>query len=131
MSSRNLSTAAVAGLALVAVALPGTASAAGQKASVVKNAARQCQVERGTTAESREAFRVKYGANVNGRNAFGRCVVVKVREATAARRAAVRACLVERGRTAESVAAFKAKYGADGNALKGCVVAKLAPPAQS
>ena len=131
MSSKSFSTAAVAGLALVAVALPGTASAAGQNGSVIRNAARQCQVERGTTAESRDAFRVKYGTNADGTNAFGRCVVTQVRATVAGRRAAVKACLVERGRTPESVAAFRAKYGADGNALKGCVVAKLAPVPQS
>lgn len=39
-----------------------------------KNAARQCDEERGDSGESRTAFREKYGTNESGRNAFGRCV---------------------------------------------------------
>jgi hypothetical protein len=35
------------------------------------NAARACKAERGTTEESRAAFRAKYGGNAN---AFGKCV---------------------------------------------------------
>ena len=38
------------------------------------NAAQECRAERGTTAATREAFRVRYGTNANGRNAFGKCV---------------------------------------------------------
>lgn len=40
----------------------------------IVNAAKQCRTERGTTPESREAFRNKYGTNHNKRNAFGKCV---------------------------------------------------------
>jgi hypothetical protein len=39
-----------------------------------KSAAKQCAQERGTTAESRNAFAKKYGTNGNRRNAFGKCV---------------------------------------------------------
>ena len=45
-----------------------------------QNAAEECRTERGTTAASREAFRVKYGTNKNGRNAFGKCVSQTVQE---------------------------------------------------
>ena len=39
-----------------------------------QNAAEQCDAERGETAESRAAFRAKYGTNRNKSNAFGKCV---------------------------------------------------------
>jgi hypothetical protein len=38
------------------------------------NAARACREEQGTTPQSREAFRNKWGTNHNKRNAFGKCV---------------------------------------------------------
>ena len=37
-------------------------------------AAKTCDTERGTTAESRAAFADKYGTGRHNRNAFGRCV---------------------------------------------------------
>jgi hypothetical protein len=49
-----------------------------QEAAVV-NAAKECKTERGNTADSREAFRNKYGTNKNKRNAFGKCVSRHVR----------------------------------------------------
>ena len=42
------------------------------------NAARECREER---AADREAFQDKYGTNANKRNAFGRCISLKVRHA--------------------------------------------------
>src|SRR5680860_553791 len=39
-----------------------------------REAAKECRAERGDTAESRAAFRDKYGTNKNLRNAFGKCV---------------------------------------------------------
>lgn len=39
-----------------------------------RHAARECRAERGGTAESRAAFREKYGTNKTKRNAFGKCV---------------------------------------------------------
>jgi hypothetical protein len=39
-----------------------------------KSAAKTCDEERGTTAESKAAFGEKYGTNDNNRNAFGKCV---------------------------------------------------------
>ena len=47
-------------------------SAPGQSAE--KNAAKACKAERGTTAQSIEAFKQKYGTNANKANAFGKCV---------------------------------------------------------
>jgi hypothetical protein len=38
------------------------------------NAAKECREEQGTTSQSREAFRNKWGTNANKRNAFGKCV---------------------------------------------------------
>jgi hypothetical protein len=38
------------------------------------NAAKACDSERGTTADSRAAFAEKYGTGRHNRNAFGRCV---------------------------------------------------------
>jgi hypothetical protein len=37
-------------------------------------AAKACKAERGTTAQSIEAFKNKYGTNKNKANAFGKCV---------------------------------------------------------
>ena len=59
-----------------ALALPAGASAQPTQTDR-ENAAKECKTERGTTAASREAFRVKYGTNKNGRNAFGKCVSQK------------------------------------------------------
>ena len=39
-----------------------------------ENAAKKCKAERGTTAQSIEAFKQKYGTNPNKANAFGKCV---------------------------------------------------------
>src|SRR5215211_2721619 len=50
-----------------------------QAATEFKNAAKECDSERTTMGE--EAFAEKYGANENGRNAFGKCVSTKTREA--------------------------------------------------
>jgi hypothetical protein len=43
----------------------------------LKNAAQECRAER---AQDPGAFREAYGTNVNKRNAFGKCVVSKLRE---------------------------------------------------
>jgi hypothetical protein len=45
-----------------------------------KNAAEECDAERGDTPESEKAFENKYGANRNKRNAFGKCVSQTARE---------------------------------------------------
>ena len=43
-------------------------------ATARKNAAKQCDEERGTTAATRTAFSTKYGTGSKRKNAFGKCV---------------------------------------------------------
>jgi hypothetical protein len=50
-----------------------------QAAAESKNAAKECASERTTMGE--EAFAAKYGTNGNRRNAFGKCVSSKTRDA--------------------------------------------------
>jgi len=45
-----------------------------------RNAAKECDEERGDTPASRAAFATKYGTNPNDKNAFGKCVSQKVRD---------------------------------------------------
>ena len=47
-----------------------------------ENAAKKCKAERGTTAQSIEAFKQKYGTNKNKANAFGKCVSKLSKQAT-------------------------------------------------
>ncbi len=51
-----------------------------QEATEFKNAAKECDAERGDTDETRLAFNEKYGTNANKKNAFGKCVSQKARE---------------------------------------------------
>jgi hypothetical protein len=50
-----------------------------QEAKEFRNAAKECAAERRTKGE--EAFAEQYGTNANKRNAFGKCVSGKVRDA--------------------------------------------------
>jgi hypothetical protein len=50
-----------------------------EEAEEFKNAAEECDAERGETAEQRRNFEQKYGTNGNKRNAFGKCVSKKAR----------------------------------------------------
>ncbi len=45
-----------------------------EDAAEFKNAAKECDAERGDTEASRQAFAENYGTNENDRNAFGKCV---------------------------------------------------------
>ena len=55
--------------------LKDQADEADQAAATARRAAaKQCDDERGDTAESRQAFAQKYGTNKNKANAFGKCV---------------------------------------------------------
>ena len=45
-----------------------------------KNAAKECDAERGDTPESEAAFQEQYGTNRNKKNAFGKCVSAKAHE---------------------------------------------------
>jgi hypothetical protein len=51
-----------------------------QQATEFKNAAKECDDERGDTEQSRSDFAEKYGTNANNKNAFGKCVSQKARE---------------------------------------------------
>ena len=97
---------------IVALALPAAAQAGTSQADKT-NAAQECRAERGTTAATREAFRVRYGTNANGRNAFGKCVSKRAkaeqRQNSAAGVNAAKECKAERAQLGE--AAFAAKYG--------------------
>lgn len=101
-------------LALAMLALPATAVAKPSKVDR-KNAAQDCRAERGEIGV--EAFRDKYGANKNKRNAFGRCVRQGAREKVAERRAERREaagdCRTERAEI--GVEAFREKYGSNRN----------------
>jgi hypothetical protein len=50
------------------------------EAEAGKNAAQECDAERGETTETRKAFDDKYGTNHNKRNSFGKCVSQKANE---------------------------------------------------
>jgi hypothetical protein len=106
--------------AVAALAAP-TAAQAGDEPTTTdrQNAAQECRFERGTTDATREAFRVKYGTNKNGKNAFGKCVSRHARdehsEGKAAKSNAAKLCDAERGTTAETQAAFSKKYGTGKN----------------
>jgi hypothetical protein len=109
---------------------PGNSqSAPGQQAE--KNAAKACKAERGTTAESKAAFKEKYGTNKNKANAFGKCVSGKVKKAEEqaelqeARENAAKLCKAERDL---GLQAFKDKYGTNANKANafGKCVSKLA-----
>ena len=116
-------------VACAAMALLAPATATAKPTQTDKtNAARECKTERGTTAATREAFRVKYGTNANGKNAFGKCVSGRARSEEAQREAArsnaAKECKAER---AADPAAFAAKYGTnanDKNAYGKCVSQK-------
>lgn len=117
------------GAATAAVlALPAAAPAQGAPTNQ-GNAAKECRAERGATAATREAFRVRYGTNANGRNAFGKCVSKRAKadsgQQAAAAKNAAKQCKAERSQLGE--AAFAAKYGSGKkgkNALGKCVSLK-------
>jgi hypothetical protein len=114
-----------------ALAAPVAARADTPTAADTQQASKECRFERGTTDATREAFRVKYGTNHNGKNAFGKCVSATAKQQAAERRQAQanapQACRAEEGTTPESQAAFRAKYGTNKNgknAFGKCVSAK-------
>lgn len=105
-----------------ALALLAPAGAAAKPTKTDKaNAARECRAERGDTAATREAFRVKYGTNANGRNAFGKCVSRHARDEERERERAARnasqQCRAERAEL--GAAAFAEKYATQRPAPKG------------
>jgi len=103
--------AATATLTLLAV--PAGTAAAKPSDGDRSNAAQECRSERGGSAATREAFRVKYGTNANRRNAFGKCVSSRARdeeqEGETAQANASKQCKAEAEQL--GAAAFAAKYG--------------------
>jgi hypothetical protein len=91
----------------------------GAAATELKNAAKACKAER---AADPAAFATKYGTNRNGRNAYGKCVSAKAREAanqqTQARVNAAKTC---KKLKAEQKAQFEQRYGTSRNAFGKCV----------
>jgi hypothetical protein len=105
---------AAAGAALLVA--PATAAAKPTKADR-KNAAKECRTERGTSAATREAFKLRYGTNKNKRNAFGKCVSRRSKdqekERESAAKNAAKECKAERADI--GVQAFNDKYGTNKN----------------
>jgi hypothetical protein len=105
---RVLLTSVLGGLLLI----PASAVAKPAKVDRV-NASQECRTERGGTAATREAFRVRYGTNKTGRNAYGKCVSRMARAEAAERRVArtnaAKACKAERSELGAQ--AFADKYG--------------------
>lgn len=111
---------AVAAVAFAVTAFPAGAFADDSPTSQdKKNASAECRTERGTTDATREAFRVKYGTNKNGKNAFGKCVSKHAKDEKSERKSAhanaAKDCKAERGTSKESRDAFDQKYGTNGN----------------
>ena len=103
-----------------ALAVPAVAQATETPTSTDRqNAAKECRVERGSTAATREAFTARYGTNHNKHNAFGKCVSAKardeVKEREDAETGAAKTCRAEQGTTAATRAAFELKYGTNKN----------------
>jgi hypothetical protein len=104
---------ATIGVVLAAALLATPVAAIGQPTGHDRhNAARECRLERGSTAATREAFRDRYGT-------FGKCVSRRARQEAAERREAhqsaesqCRAELQSLGRSA-----FEEKYGTNHNNL--------------
>jgi hypothetical protein len=118
--------------ALIACAAGALLVAPGATAKPTKtdrtNAAKECRAERGTTDATVEAFRVKYGTNKSGRNAFGKCVSGTSKEEAAERRAAAsnaaKECKAERDANAALFAETHGTNKNNRNAFGKCVSSK-------
>jgi hypothetical protein len=90
-----------------------------QVTQTFKNAAKECKDER---AKGADAFATKYGTNANKRNAFGKCVSQKAKEATEEEQdetvGAAKQCKKDKAADAQ---AFAGKYGNKNNAFGKCV----------
>ncbi len=91
----------------------------------IKNAAQECKAER---AEDEALFNATYGSNKNGKNALGKCVSSKVKQAVAEGteefKNAAKECKAER---AADPAAFRETHGSNKNgknAFGKCVSSK-------
>jgi hypothetical protein len=88
-----------------ALAIPAVASAE-PSSSDVKNAAKDCRVQRAEMGA--DPFRQQYGTNKNKRNAFGKCVSKRARVEQRAAQKALKECKAEYLADPD---AFLAKYG--------------------
>ena len=90
-------------------------------ATELKNAAKTCKAERDADAT---AFAEKYGTNVNGKNAYGKCVSSKAKDAVEDQTddtvAAAESC---KALKATAKATFESTYGTKSNAFGKCVSA--------
>jgi hypothetical protein len=103
------------GAALALLALPAGAVAKPTKTDKT-NAAKECKAERGTTSATREAFRVRYGTNKNGKNAFGKCVSRRSKSEEAEREGAAKNAAKEcKAERAADPAGFTTRYGTNPN----------------
>ena len=113
--------------ALASLALPATAVSKPDQVDR-KNAAQECRFERGSTAATREAFRLRYGTNRNKRNAFGKCVSRRAQDEESERKNASRNSAQEcKDERAANPQAFALKYGTNANynnAFGKCVSSK-------
>jgi len=129
--------AAAALVVLVGIPAAYPASPNGQAQSGDDGAAtKACKAERGTTTQSIDAFKNKYGTNKKKANAFGKCVSSKSKDddekaqgddKNEGSSSAAKACKAERGTTSQSIEAFKNKYGTNknkANAFGKCVSGK-------
>ncbi len=84
-------------LAVVAVAVPFTALAAGPGTTDGKSPAQACKGEQ--TAMGADAFNAMYGTNASKSNAFGKCVAKKATQRAKSQSNAVSACRAEQADT--------------------------------
>jgi len=104
------------GVLASALAVPAAAVADKPTKSEVKNASKQCRAER--TASGAENFKVKYGTNKNGKNAFGKCVSRTARlskEEAKEQKSELRAQRACRTEQEADRVAFTEKYGTNKN----------------
>lgn len=120
----------IAATATLVVVLAVPASAVAKPSSDDRSsAAQECRSERGDSAATREAFRVKYGTNHNGANAFGKCVSTRARDEEQEQQTAALNASKQCKAEAEQLGAeaFAAKYGSGkkgANAHGKCVSGK-------
>ena len=92
-------------------------------AGELKNAAQECKAEREADAD---AFAETYGVNKNGKNAYGKCVSSKAKEAVEEETDdVVNAAETCKGMKADDAAGFEAAYGTKKNAFGKCVSAEV------
>jgi len=87
----------------------------------LENAARECKAEREADAD---AFAETYGVNKNGKNAYGKCVSSKAKEAVEEETdEVVTAAATCKTMKADDPATFESTYGTKKNAFGKCVSA--------